>query len=205
MILVSLVVVAGCGQRIVDGQFLGDAAIRLSGQVHDVGQPSNPYVGALWLGYDLASPLTGLDTAVLPIASTQVGRVDFEILGAPPSAGQYLDGAGAIVPATMRIGRLIIFDDGDHDRTFTLDAAGNLTPPDCLLAMANAQALLYVAVPPSDPGALDAAHLFLGNWEVADVGYHLISLDGPATMPLATAQVIDSRWPVGFVSSSRCH
>jgi hypothetical protein len=202
LIIIALVG-AGCGQRIVDGQFLGDATIRLNAALHNgVGSPRG-LVGAVWLGYDLAQPLSGVETEVLPIS--QYGyppTFTCDVLGAPPSAGQYFAPDGTLVLATLRLGRLIMFEDGDGNNAFSLDDNGQLAPPDSLIAVAAQQALVFVGAPPADVHALDQQHQLLDNWEAAQLGYQVVSLAGPFSAPNTPATVIGSRTQVIFSAAS---
>jgi hypothetical protein len=183
----------GCG-NLVDGEYLGDAVIRLAAIVQgDVAPARSPVVGVAWLGYaGLADPLDGLQTTELPITSILFpSSFSFDVVGAPPDVGRYITADDSrIIPATMRVGRLIVLDDVDRDGRFTVDAAGVVVAPDRLIAVAARQALMYVDDPPPDPGALTAAHAFLRDWTPAARGYHLLQLDGDAAMPDVTAQVI---------------
>jgi hypothetical protein len=195
--------VCGCGQRIVDGEYPGDAALHLNGIMEgDVGQPLRGMVGAAWIGYaGLVVPLMGLETATLPISSGPIfpPRLAFDALDAPPSAGQYLLPDGSLVPARVRLGRLIVFDDIDSDGTFSIGDDGRLRAPDRLLAMATQEALLFVEQPPANPAALDRAQLLIGNWEAAkSYGFHLVHLDGPPATPDLAAHVIAPTTAVTF-------
>jgi hypothetical protein len=199
-----MLLASGCGQRVVDGEFLGDATLRLTGfMAARVRPPPRPLVGALWLGYDgLSQPLSGVETTVLPITSFDLSGFTCDVLGAPPSAGQYLTADGSLIPASIRLARLFVFEDVDANGTFAVDGSGQLAAPDILLAVAASTALLFVEKPPPEPHALDAAHLFLGNWEAADFGYHLLQLDGPDATPDVAAHVIDARTQVAFTTPS---
>jgi hypothetical protein len=181
----------GCG-RLVDGQYLGDAAIRLSCVIRgDVPPVASPVIGVAWLGFGgLAAPLDGIDTATLPVTTVALGEsFTFDVIGAPPDVGRYITADDArILPVTMRLARVALLDDVDHDGKFALDDAGNVAAPDRLVALAASQALLYVDTPPPDARAL--AGDFLSDWSSVDRGYHVLALDGSAAMPDAAAHVI---------------
>lgn len=204
-LLVAALFAAGCG-NLVDGHYIGDAAIHVAAVLHgDVGPATRPIAGALWLGYGgLADPLDGIETTLLPITNVALpASFTCDVVGAPPDVGRYITADDSrIIPATMRLARLALIDDADSNGSFAIDVAGNVAPPDRLLAVAASQALLFVDAPPPDARALDDAHAFLGNWELAGHGYHVVQLDGGATMPDAAAHVIDATTPVIFTPPS---
>jgi hypothetical protein len=201
VLLLATLVNAGCGQRIVDGEFLGDATIRLNGLMQTyVGQPSHAVVGALWLGYGaLLDRARGLEPAVLPISSYRFPPAfTCDVLDAPPSVGQYVTADDRVVPATMRLGRLLVLDDVDGDGRFALDDSGQLLPPDRLLAVAAHHALLFVDQVPDDRNALDGQILL--NWEAVDHGYYVVELAATVAAPDLSARVVDAHAEVLFTT-----
>jgi hypothetical protein len=140
----------------------------------------------------------------MPIAGvTFPASLSIDVVGAPPDVGRYITADDSLViPATMRLARLSIVDDVNRDGAFAVDAAGTIVPPDRLIALAGLQALLFVETPPSDARALDAAHAFLPNWELAGRGYHLVQLDGSATMPDSSAHVVAPTTRLVFTAPS---
>jgi hypothetical protein len=202
--LVPLMMMAGggCDDRLVDGTFLGDSTIRLRGELAShVVDPRAPLVGAVWLGYaGLSNPTEGIETTALPITALGfAARFTCEILDPPPSSGRYQLADGRIVPAEIRIARLIVIDDLDGDGHFGIDASGALVAPDRLLARAVDQVLLFVQHAPHDPGQLDATGAILTNWEAAFPGYHLVSTDPAVAPPNLSGHVVDNSMTVGFV------
>ena len=192
----------GCGDRLVDGAFLGDSTIRLRGELAShVPDPRAPLVGAMWLGYSgLFDPSQGLETTALPITSVRFpAAFNCEILDPPPSSGNYQLGTGVIVTASIRIARLIIVDDRDGDGGFTVDPTGAVTPPDRLLSRAEEQVLMFVQHAPADPAALDATGAILTNWEAAFPGYHVVALDPAVAPPGLSGHIVDNATSVIFV------
>lgn len=186
---------SGCGQRLQGGDFAGDATVRLQGTVGaPVGDAARAQVGALWLGYAAAvDPQSGIETTTLPVTSIHFPPTFiFDVLGPPTSFGHYATHAGRIIPANLRIARLILFDDQDGDGQLAIGADGDIAPPDRLLARADADLLLFVDTPPADPAALDGADALISNWEDASRGYHLLALDSSVAPPDFRGRVIDA-------------
>lgn len=194
---------AGCGDRLVDGGFFGDATLRLHGVVGSpLGSPSQAMVGAAWLGYSgLIQPTAGIETTALPITSIQFPpNFECDLLDAPPSAGRYAAHGGGIIPASIRLARLVLFDDLDGDGRFALGADAHVVPPDRLLASSPDFALLFVAQPPEQPGALDQGDAVLTNWEAADVNYHVVALDQTTPKPDLSGRVVSKDTRVIFTA-----
>jgi hypothetical protein len=103
-----------------------------------------------------------------------------------------------IVPAAIRLARLLIFDDRNDDGIFTLDATGGIAPPDRLLAQAKEHALMFVQHGPAAPAALDAAGALLTNWENAYPGYHVVALDPTVAPPALLGHVVEATTSVIF-------
>jgi len=177
---------AGCGDRLVDGSFAGDATVRLHATAQlAVASAQRPRVAALWLGYGAAGgSAQGLETTVLPVSSVGFPpSFTFDVLTAPPSAGHYATRDGRIIPALVRFARFVLFDDRDGDDALALDGSGVVARPDQLLARTDQQLLLFVAQPVADPVALDGAGMLLTDWEDATPGYHVIDLDPAVAAP----------------------
>lgn len=192
---------AGCDDRLVDGRFLGDSTIRLRGELAGhVADSRAPLVGAFWLGYSgLSDPTAGIETTALPI--TAIGfsaSFTCEILDPPPSSGRYQLVDGRILPAEIRIARLIVVDDLNGDGRFDLDASGTVTAPDRLLARAEEQVLLFVQHAPHDPVQLDRSGSILTNWEEASPGYHVVVTDPAVAPPNLSGRVVDNSTRVVF-------
>ena len=113
--------------------------------------------------------------------------------------GRYQLVDGRIVPATIRIARLIIFDDLDGNGSFAVGASGAVEAPDRLLARAEEQILLFVQRAPADPAALDGAGAILTNWNAAYPGYHIVAVDPTVAPPDLSGHVVDNTTPVVFV------
>jgi len=180
-----LLATAGCGDRLVDGAFSGDATVRLHATAQfAVGAAQRPRVAALWLGYGAAADSwQGVETTVLPVSSVGFPpSFTFDVLTAPPGAGRYATRDARIVPAVVRFARFVLFDDLDGDDALALDGAGAVTSPDLLLARTAQHLLLFVDQPAENPTALDGADTLLTDWEDAGPGYHVIELD-PAVPP----------------------
>jgi len=180
-----LAAVAGCGDRLVSGGFAGDATVRIHATAQlDVAVAQRPRVAALWLGYGAAAdPLQGIETTVLSVSSVAFPpSFTFDLLSAPPSAGNYATHDGRIIPAQVRFARFALFDDLDADDELALDDTGDVAPPDRLLAGTAQHLLLFVAKPAAQPAALDSSDALLTNWEDAGPGYHVVALD-PAVAP----------------------
>ena len=204
-IWLTLGLVAGCGQSLAGGDFEGDATVRLQGTVGlPVGDAAHPTVGALWLGYSAAiDPTNGIETTTLPVTSVRFPpSFSFDLLGPPPSAGQYATADGRVIPSAMRLARLVLFDDVDANGGFAVDDSGQIASPDRSLARAEGQMVLFIETPPPDPAALDGADTLIGNWEVASPGYHLLALDTTVAPPDFSGRVIPTDTPVVFVPSS---
>ena len=196
---------AGCGERLVDGAYAGDATVRIHATAQLVSTAQRERVAALWLGYGAAfSPLQGIQTTVLPVSSVDFPpSFTFDLLMAPPSTGHYATHDGRIVPAIVRFARFVLFDDLDGDDALALDASGAAAPPDRLLARADQHMLLFVAQPAADPTALDSADALLTNWEDAGPGYHIVELDGSIAPPDFGGRVIASDTFVVFSSAEK--
>jgi hypothetical protein len=201
LIVFAFALAAGCGDRLVGGGYYGDATLRLHGVISSaLGDPSHAQVGAAWLGYSgLVDPTAGIDTTVLPITSIQ-SPTNFEcdVLDAPPSAGRYAAYGGGIIPASIRLARLMLFDDVDNDGRFALDAALHIVSPDQLLAVSDGYALLFVEQPPVDPSALDGADTLLTNWEAVDANYNVVALDPAIPGPDLSGKVVDNETRIRF-------
>jgi hypothetical protein len=195
--LIVCLALAGCG-RIIDGQYLGDATIRLEAILpFDVGAPRHIAAGAVWLGYEgLIHPLVGIETSLLPINPGVGTRFTCDVLGAPPSSGDYVTTGDALMPVQMRLGRLIVLDDSNGDGRFALDDTGALVPPDCLLAVAPTQALLYLPAPPDAATAATAP--WLRDWHNAVAGHQLVQLDGDVATPDVAARLVGATTLVQF-------
>jgi len=184
---------AGCGDRLVSGGFAGDATVRIHATAQlDVAVAQRPRVAALWLGYDAAlNPLQSIETTVLPVSSVAFPpSFTFDLLRAPPSAGNYATHDGRIIPAEVRFARFALFDDRDEDDALTLDDTGALASPDRLLARTAQHLLLFVAKPAAQPAALDSAGSLLTNWEDAGPGYHVVELDPGVAPPDFVGHVV---------------
>ncbi len=171
----------GCGDPLADGSYLGDATIRLHAIVQgNLSEAEHAAVAVLWLGYAALAEkkLAGVESSVLPISSIDFPpRFTCDLLSPPPSAGSYLAPDGHIVPAFVRVGLLVVFDDVDQDGRLAVTDGGQVLAPDRLLAQSLSHALLYVAAPPDDPRALDAQGAILSNWEMASAHYNLVAID----------------------------
>jgi hypothetical protein len=201
--LFVLLFAAGCGDRLVDDGFFGDATLRLRGIIGSaLGNPSHALVGAAWLGYSgLTEPTAGIETTALPITSIQFPpNFECDVLDPPPSAGRYTAHDGGIIPASIRLARLVLFDDLDADGRFALDAEARVVAPDQLLATSVDFALLFVQQPPDDPGAIAGTGALLTNWEAATPGYHVVALDPTVTKPDLSGQVLASTARVIFIA-----
>jgi hypothetical protein len=176
---------AGCGERLVDGAYPGDATMRVHATTQGTIAAQRPRVAALWLGYGAAfAPLQGIETTVLPVSSVGFPpSFTFDVLKAPPSTGHYATHDGRIVPAAVRFARFVLFDDLDNDDALALDGTGAVVPPDQLLARTDQHRLLFVAQPAANPTALDSADALLTNWEDAGPGYHIVDLDDAVAPP----------------------
>jgi hypothetical protein len=188
----------GCGDPLADGGFLGDATIRVHGVVQGpLPNPAHAAVAALWLGYGALAEraLVGIEDTVLPIT-----RLDFppgftcDLLAPPPGAGAYAMPDGLILPAFVRLGLLVVFDDVDGDGRLVIDAEGRPLGSDRILAQSRSHALLFVAQAPRDPLALDGQNAILSDWEAAGAHYNLIAIDAP---PLS-GHVVAPATPVVF-------
>ena len=115
----------GCGDPLVDDHFLGDATIRLQGVLQgSVPVTAHPTVAVLWLGYSALADraLVGVESTVLPISRVEFPpRFSCDLLSPPPGAGAYALPSGLIVPAFVRLGLLVIFDDADQDGLTSAD------------------------------------------------------------------------------------
>jgi hypothetical protein len=206
MLLAVALAGSGCGDTLADGEYLGDGTMRLHGIIAvSVGMPARPMIGAVWLGYSaLADASAAAEAAAYPITSIGLAEFEASVWSRPPSVGRYLLAGGSILPATIRIARLIVFDDADHDGRFTLagtgDGAADVAAPDRLLARSDDSALLFVQDPPADPAALNAAGLIVTNWGEASSGYHLVHLDGPAGAPAFPGHIVSNETPAVFVA-----
>jgi hypothetical protein len=200
-IALSAGMLAGCGDPLADGSYLGDATIRVHAVMQtDLPDAQHAAVAVLWLGYSALAErtLAGVESSVLPITSIDFPpRFTCDLLSPPPSAGAYLAPGGKIVPAFIRIGLLIVFDDADQDGRVAVGDDGQLLAPDRLLAQSRSHALLYVAHVPDDAQALDAQGAILTNWESASAHYNLVAID---SSPLS-GHVVEPDSTVVFMSA----
>jgi hypothetical protein len=208
-VLLALVVAglgAACGEPLVDGEYLGDGTMRLHGVIAvSVDAPARPMVGAVWLGYSaLVDPAATAELAAYPITSIGFANFEASVWSRPPSVGRYLLADGSLLLATIRIARLIVFDDVDRDGRFTLVATeagkSEVAAPDRLLARSNDSALLFVHETLADPEALNTARLIVTNWDQASPGYHLVRLDDPSTAPSFPGHIVTNEAPAIFVA-----
>ncbi len=191
----------GCGDRLVDEAFLGDAAIRFHGVLTaPVARPGDATVGAIWLGFSgLSQPSSGVETRTLPISAIEFpSNFTCDLLDTPPGTGYYQTARGVIIPSSLRIARLFVFDDADRDGRFALDGKGLLVPPDRLLARSMRHALIFVSAAPADPQSYDGRGMILTNWEQALPGYHLVALDPAVASPDLSGTVVGNETPVAF-------
>jgi hypothetical protein len=193
-----LALLGGCGDRLVDGRYKGQATLQIHGEMTvPGGRPSAPAGGAIWLGYSaLVEATPALETTVLPVSDVEFPP-DFvcDVLSPPLSTGRYA-WPGQIIPAFIRVARLIVVDDVNQDGRFKIDVAGGVQPPDRLLAAAADAVLLFVDRLPDDPSLLDGA--FLDNWEDAVLGYNLVELDPGTPPPSLTGRIVPSDTRVVF-------
>jgi hypothetical protein len=202
-LLLAGLVAAGCGNRLVDGSYLGDATIRLHGVLGaPVGQPERARAGVVWLGYEaLRQPTHGLETMLLPISATEFpSSFVCDALEAPPSVGRYVTAAGSYIPSFFRVGRLVLFDDVDGDGSFALDSEARVVAPDRLLAASQRHLLLYVDERPANPAALDGADALLSDWSDTVIGYQLVELDDTVALPDLSGHVVDRTTPIVFTA-----
>ena len=193
--------VAGCGDRLVDGGFLGDATLRVHGELYAlIGQPQDAMVGAIWLGYSALSDRSqGIETTVFPITSIQFpSSFSCDILDPPPSAGRYLAADGHVIPAFFRIARVILFDDIDGDGRVALDPEGKVLLPDKLLARSEDQDILFVEQAPAAPADLDGSRSILDNWQDASPGFHVVQVDRSVPSPDLAGRVVANDTPIVF-------
>jgi hypothetical protein len=186
---------AGCGDRLVEGGYFGDATLRLHGIIAgSVGNPAHGMVGAAWLGYSgLIDPTAGVETTALPITSIQFPpNFECDVLDPPSSTGRYAAHQGGVIPASIRLARLVLFDDVDADGRYALDPDAHVLPPDELLATSTDFALLFVERPPDDPGAADGPDSLIDNWEAATPGYHVVALDPMVPKPDLAGHVVSN-------------
>jgi hypothetical protein len=198
-----LTTAVGCGDTLVGGDYLGDGTMRLHGIIAvSVDVPARPMVGAVWLGYSaLVDPAAEPEPAAYPITSIGFANFEASVWRRPPSVGRYLLADGSILPATIRIARLVVFDDVDRDGRFAV--TGNedeLAAPDRLLARSNDSALLFVRDAPVDADALNAAGVIVTNWNEASPGYHLVRLDNPPAAPALPGHIVTNEAPAIFVA-----
>lgn len=192
---------SGCGDRLVDGGFLGDAAIVLHGSITaTAATPRSPAVGAVWLGFSaLFNRRSGIETRTLPISAIEFpAAFTCDLLGAPPNTGYYQTARGDIIPSSIRIARLLVFDDVDHNGGFALDDGGRVLPPDQLLSRSESHALLFVTQEAADPHSLDGRDMILNNWTEAFAGYHIIALDPSVASPNLAGRVVGNDTKVVF-------
>jgi len=192
----------GCGDPLADGSYLGDATIRLHAVVQGtVAEAQNAAVAVLWLGYSALAQKTvaGADSSVLPITSVDFPpRFTCDLLSPPPGAGAYQAPDGRIVPAFVRLGLLVVFDDVDGNGRVAVGGDGQLLAPDRLLAQSASHALLYVASLPDDARALDAQGAILSDWETASAHYNLVAID---SSPLY-GHVVEAGSTVAFIPAT---
>ena len=191
----------GCGDRLVDGAFLGDAAIRFHGVLTaPVARPGEATVGAVWLGFSaLSQRSSGIETRTLPISELKFpSNFTCDLLDTPPGTGYYQTARGVIIPSSLRIARLFVFDDADRDGRFALDASGLLVAPGRLLARSTRHGLIFVSAAPASPESYDGSGMILTNWEQALPGYHLIALDPAVASPDLSGAVVGNDTPVEF-------
>ena len=200
--LALLTTTVGCGDTLVDGEYLGDGTMRLHGIIAvSVDAPARPMVGAVWLGYSaLVDPAAHAEPAAYPITSIGFANFEASVWSRPPSiAVLYVD--GSVLPATIRIARLVVFDDVDRDGRFSVTGPeGELAAPDRLLARSNDSALLFVRDAPVDADTSNAAGVIVTNWNEASPGYHLVRLDDPPAAPALPGHIVSNEAPAIFVA-----
>lgn len=199
--LAGLLLLGGCGDRLVNGSFLGDAALQVHGFLAGTPQAAaRPLAGAIWLGYSaLYNRSLGIETRTLPLSATQFPAAFVcDVLEAPPSTGQYQTASSFLIPSFLRVARLILFDDLDGDGRFTIDEAGQLLPPDRLLGRSDSHVLLFISQPPEDPESLNGKDAILANWQDAFRGYHIVELNPNVVAPNLSGQVVDKTTSVRF-------
>ena len=205
LLLVTIAGVSGCGDVLVDGDYLGDATFRMNGLLAtSVGQPRSPAIGAAWVGYTgLVTPGVPIETSVLPITEIRFPpNFVCEVVDRPPSTGRYA-WRDTFIPAFMRVAQLVMLDDVDEDGRFALDADGNIEAPDLLLARAERHLLMFVTRLPADPGTLSRDGVFVQNWESVVEGYNLVE-GGPLATPAdAAGQVVRADSEVIFTGTPR--
>ena len=188
--LSAVTLLGGCGDRVVDGGYKGQATLQLHGEMTvSVGQPNDPAGGAVWFGYSaLVQPTPPLETSVLPVSDIEFPpEFVCDVLAPPLSTGRYA-WPGQIIPALIRIARLVVIDDVNRDGRFAVDDAGLVQAPDRLLAVSARELLLFVDRLPDEPRVLNGA--LLHNWQDAILGYNLIELDPDAAPPALVGRVV---------------
>lgn len=157
-------------------------------------------MGAVWLGFSALSRRgSGIETRTLPISELAFpSNFICDLLDTPPGTGYYQTARGVIIPSSLRIARLFVFDDADQDGRFALDENGLLVPPDRLLARSVRHALIFVSTTLAEPQSYDGSGMILTNWEQALPGYHLVALDPDVVSPNLSGTVVGNDTPVEF-------
>lgn len=193
--LAALVAAGGCGDRLVDGRYLGDAALRLRATLPTVSaNVERPLVGVVWLGYEALIRRSGASISAARVSPALPPYFTFDVIGEPPSVGVYLDSDGTPIDADLRLARLIFVDDADGDATFVLDENLAVRAPDRLVAEAERHLLLYFArreLGGEPVGLLD-------DWSAVRVGANLIERDPAVASPALRARVVDDATTVVF-------
>jgi hypothetical protein len=192
---------AGCGDPLVRGSYLGDATIELVARTSgDLPKAGAPTAAALWLGYAGLAQQAGYgDVATLSIGPlTFPGTFTLDVLDGPPDTGVYASAGGGRIDGYLRLARLLLFDDRDHDGRARVDASGTLEPPDQLLATADHHLLVFVSRSVVDPSGLDGdPNGLLTNWELGGRGYHLAEV-AATSPPKGPGRIVPAHSTIDF-------
>lgn len=185
-----LSVLAGCGDPLAEGDYLGSPMTILQGRaLAGSGQdpaPVRPHVGLVWPRLSgFPSPRVGCDpiddgdldegpsffAAGARIDAVFPSTFHIELYDPPPPAalGSYRDCEGAL-DGRMAVAFVLAFDDLDDDGTFSEESVnGGVDRP---IGYSDRHMVIYVDVPPR-PGSFAWEHVFL-NPEAATRGYHVV-------------------------------
>jgi hypothetical protein len=196
LLCLSVMIVAGCGDGLVGGDFLGDATIRLRGSLPTVTSAvEHPLVGVVWLGYEALLHRTRATISTARVRPSLPPLFTFDVVDRPSSVGVYLENDGTPIDATIRLARLVFVDDVDGDGTLALDDNLVIAAPDRLIAEADRHLLLYFTRDPAR--SLEGGRL-LDDWSAVREGANLIEREPAVAPPALRARVIAAETPVVF-------
>jgi hypothetical protein len=172
----AALLLAGCGDPLVDGDYRGEPLIRLAGRIEGDAKTSSiqsPYLGIIWVIYDFSSgDETGrVVTSLVPVPDAKFpGTFELALFDPPPP-----EAFNELFGVRYAMGAIVALDDVDGDRRFTVDpVTGTLEGADRFFGSSFSYQLLLYVDRIDQPACArfffeDPANVHLGRYQLATV------------------------------------